>query len=174
MNLQEATTLINNQSIASLQYPTTWADLGCGEGLFTRALANLLNPASTIFAIDKTPVLNSSMLSNGTMIKSVAADFERDDLPFAQADGILMANSLHYVQRKEQFIRKLLPQCKNNVIIIIVEYETRLANTWVPYPISFSRLGQLLTTTGFRAITQIGKHHSVYSSGFIYSALATK
>lgn len=174
MNLQEATALINDQYITSLRYPTTWADLGCGEGLFTRALAGLLMPGSLIFGIDRKPALDSLMLDNGTVIKPVAADFETDDLPFDAVDGILMANSLHYVQKKEQFIRKLLGRCKNNVVFIIVEYETLLANRWVPYPVDFSLLQQLFKTTGFANVRQIGKHPSLYSNGWMYAALAIK
>ena len=32
--------------------PTIWADLGCGDGTFTLALASLLAPGSTIHAMD--------------------------------------------------------------------------------------------------------------------------
>ena len=174
MNLKEATELISNQYITSLKYPTTWADLGSGDGLFTRALAGLLQPGSMIFGIDKKPVLDSFVLSNGTAIKAVTADFEADDLPFEAGDGILMANSFHYIKKKEQFTRKLLQHCKNNAVFIVVEYETRLANQWVPYPIDFSMLEQLFQTAGFSNIKQIGKHPSIYRNGFMYAALAIK
>lgn len=127
-----------------------------------------------IFGIDRKPALDSLLLDNGTAIKPVAADFETDDLPFDAVDGILMANSLHYVQKKEQLIRKLLVRCKNNVVFIVVEYETLLANRWVPYPIDFSSLQQLFKTTGFAIVRQIGKHPSLYSNGLMYAALATK
>jgi len=33
--------------------PTTWADLGCGDGIFTRALAESLAAGSTIHAMDR-------------------------------------------------------------------------------------------------------------------------
>jgi len=174
MNLQEATELISDQYITSLKHPTIWADLGCGDGLFTRALAGLLQRGSMIFGIDKKSVLDSSLLSNGTAIKAVTADFETGDLPFEAGDGILMANSFHYIQKKEQFTRRLLHQCKKNAAFIVVEYETRLANQWVPFPIDFSMLEQLFKTTGFSNIKQIGKHSSIYRNGFLYSALAIK
>ena len=32
--------------------PTVWADLGCGEGTFTLALAEVVAPGSVIHAID--------------------------------------------------------------------------------------------------------------------------
>jgi SAM-dependent methyltransferase len=174
MNLQEATELISHEYITSLRYPTTWADLGCGDGLFTRALAGLLQPGSTIFGIDKKPGFASSVLSNGTAIKAVTADFETDELPFEAGDGILMANSFHYIQEKEQLIRKLSQRCKTDAAFIVVEYQTRLANKWVPYPIDFSLLEQLFKTAGFSSIKQIGKRPSLYRNGFMYAALAIK
>jgi trans-aconitate methyltransferase len=33
--------------------PSTWADLGCGDGTFTRALAERLAQGSTIHAVDR-------------------------------------------------------------------------------------------------------------------------
>lgn len=174
MNLQDATTLISNRSLASLQLPTTWADLGCGDGLFTHALAFLLDAGSTIFAIDKKLGLDSSMESNGTMIKSVIADFEKGDIPFDEVDGILMANSFHYVQQKEQFLGKILSRCKHQLIFIVVEYEMETANRWVPYPINFSKLEQLFTKTGFLTVSQIGTHPSMYNNESMYAALAIK
>ncbi|MBE7179566.1 MAG: class I SAM-dependent methyltransferase, partial [Mucilaginibacter polytrichastri] len=32
--------------------PQVWADLGCGDGLFSRALAGFLAQGSTIYAVD--------------------------------------------------------------------------------------------------------------------------
>ena len=40
---------IRNESIE----PQVWADLGAGSGLFSRALATLLPPASKIYAVDR-------------------------------------------------------------------------------------------------------------------------
>ena len=52
MELGEAISLIQTDEIIQ-DKQTTWADLGCGSGLFTRALAGLLYTGSTIYAIDK-------------------------------------------------------------------------------------------------------------------------
>jgi methylase of polypeptide subunit release factors len=79
---------------------TTWADLGCGDGTFTLALASLLAAGSTIHAMDR----DASALQNippehhGVRIQTHYGDFTRQPWPFARLDGILMANSLHYVE----------------------------------------------------------------------------
>ena len=79
--------------------PTKWADLGCGTGTFTVALADLLSPGSTIHAMDR----DASVLRRippehrGVSITTHRGDFTNHTWPFANLDGILMANSLHYV-----------------------------------------------------------------------------
>src|SRR4051812_18975191 len=101
MNDQDHINLIKN---ALPRENGTWADLGSGDGAFTLALADLL-PASEIYSIDK----NSLRLENQKLefvhrfpnanIHFISADFNKP-LKLPLLDGILMANSLHYV--KEQ------------------------------------------------------------------------
>jgi trans-aconitate methyltransferase len=52
MELQAAIDLIQNTFITT-ETPQIWADLGCGDGTFTTALASLLAPDSVIHAVDK-------------------------------------------------------------------------------------------------------------------------
>jgi hypothetical protein len=78
-----------------------WA--GFGAGTFTLALAAGLAPGSHILAIDKTrqPLPAES---NGVQIKFRRADFVNDPIHLEGMHGILMANSLHYVKHKAQFL----------------------------------------------------------------------
>src|SRR5919109_898496 len=83
--------------------PGTWADLGAGEGAFTLALADLLPPGSVIYAIDKDAnalrELADSYRKRDPGIETRRADFPRElDLP--PLDGVVMANSLHFVKDK--------------------------------------------------------------------------
>src|SRR5580704_11555383 len=87
--------------------PSRWADLGCGTGLFTLALATLLQPGSTIFAIDRQPKVRPQITPNQVRIEPVWIDFVKHPLNFHDLDGILMANSLHYVKDKATLIRTL-------------------------------------------------------------------
>src|SRR5262245_54802628 len=88
--------------------PSTWADLGCGDGTFTLALANRLAPRSIIHAIDRDAhaVARLPPSDGAVRIEAYVADFTRP-WPFrSELDGILMANSLHFVETPHEFLRR--------------------------------------------------------------------
>lgn len=150
----------------------SWADLGCGNGLFTTALADLLHQGSVVYAVDK----DKKALENiGTMkdvnLQKLVADFSRDALPFSGLDGILMANSLHFVRDKLSFINKCCGWLKNKGYFLLIEYDTDNSNPWVPYPISFPSAAMLFQQAGFKIINKLGSQPSLYNRANIYAAL---
>src|SRR4051794_38579406 len=126
MELQEAVSLIKTDKLIQATQ-ATWADLGCGSGLFTRALATILKPGSRIFAVDK----NISSFKTGpspilVTIDTLESDFVKEDLKLKNLDGILMANSIHFVKDKKSFLTKLFPYFHDVQLFLIVEYDTDL------------------------------------------------
>lgn len=173
MELSQAIALINHKKIPTTQ-TTTWADLGCGSGLFTNALAHLLKPGSKIFAIDKSiSALKKIQLPNAIQIETIQANFITEDININNLDGILMANSLHYVKDKIALIHKLENYFKSSGCFLIVEYDTDKPNSWVPYPISFSLIKILFERVGYDSI-KINELPSRYSHANIYGALILK
>jgi ubiquinone/menaquinone biosynthesis C-methylase UbiE len=174
MKLSEATELILDPDVVS-SGKKLWADLGCGSGLFSQALALLIAPGSKIFAVDSNKAaLNRIEPSKRVTIEKMNADFAKDTLQLSGLDGILMANSLHFIQDKLQFIKRIDRLLSGEGSFLIVEYDTDEPNPWVPYPLSFRELGPLFRKVGYQVVRQINELPSRYDHATIYSALVKK
>jgi hypothetical protein len=178
MELNEAIRLLHYPDILK-EHQTIWADLGSGSGLFTRALSNFLAPGSRIYAIDKHPGQGKRIeVENGIGIESITADFVRDSPILAPLDGILMANSLHYVSDKNGLIKKLNSWFAGDPKFLIVEYDMdqgpAYSRAMVPYPISFKSLKILFEKAGYQSIEEIAWAPSLYNREGLYSALIKK
>lgn len=148
----------------------TWADLGCGAGTFTYALADLLTKESCIYAVDAY-MQNLDASRNGIKIFFTKADFEKDDLQLPKLNGIMMANALHFIKEKPALLSRLEKYFRDKKRLLIVEYDTLSANRWVPFPIDFNSLKQLLSNAGYNTIEKLGEYTSLYG-GKMYAALA--
>lgn len=174
MTLQQAVALIQNKNI-SLDTKSVWADLGCGSGIFSYALASLSNEESIIYAIDKNiSIFKINTSVNKVSLKPIELDFEKAPLPFKNIDGILMANSLHFVRDKILFLEKIKHYLNKNGQFLIVEYDTEIANHWVPYPISFLSLKKIFNDAGYTSVRKINERPSAFNRGNIYSAMINK
>lgn len=173
MELENAIQLITKgvQTNGQLQ---VWADLGAGSGLFSRALSALLPDKSIIYAVDKnykTGQQIKSQKESNTIVLS-KKDFTAPGLDISLCDGLLMANSLHFVEDKLSLLREIKKSVlKTGGRIIIVEYDTDKANQWVPYPASCKNLQRLIESTGLGSLQKLAEEKSRYQSGGIYSAL---
>lgn len=172
MLLPDAIEMLADSSIDA-HGPTVWADLGCGNGTFTRALASLLGPGSTVHAMDRDASALRKIPSeqNGVRIKTHRGDFTNQTWPFASLDGILMANSLHYVADQAAFVRACKPRMTSRRCFLIVEYDTNDASRWVPYPVSRTRLSALFASAGYSTIRILRSRPSVYRRASLYAAM---
>jgi ubiquinone/menaquinone biosynthesis C-methylase UbiE len=167
MKISEATSLICTPIIEWAR-PQSWSDLGCGRGTFTIALAELLAPGSSIQAVD----LDQGSLGRipddyrGVVIRKVCGDLQSPGLRLSHMDGILMANSLHFIQEQDSFLRKLLSVTNR---FLIVEYERSRPSPWVPHPVGFERLRQLFREAGVQRVDKLAKLQSRFG-GTMYSA----
>jgi ubiquinone/menaquinone biosynthesis C-methylase UbiE len=168
MTIDQATALLRTPRIEWTR-PQVWCDLGSGEGLFTLTLATLLGPASTIYAVDR----NQSALQripkehNGASIRSIYGDLNSDRLQLPSADGMLMANVLHFIPKQENLLKQLRDVSER---FLIVEYEQGRSSIWRPYPVSFQKLRELFSAVGIHSVTHISTRKSRFG-GTMYSAL---
>ena len=173
MNREDATEFILFENKNPL--PQLWLDLGCGTGLFTLALAGNLPAASKIIAIDKDgkALRKIPATVNNVTIQTLAADFVYDALDVKEVDGILIANSLHYVKDKETLLKKLISSVKTNGVFLIVEYDRQAGNQWVPYPLTIDAAKALFRNLGYPGFHVLNKRPSVFGGYYMYAAIIT-
>jgi trans-aconitate methyltransferase len=169
MTIDEATQLISSSNL--LPTPSYWADLGCGGGIFSYALAGLLPEGSRITCIDQEPQQIEPSI-NGVSLRFEKAKIEKMVFAPRSLDGILMANALHYVKDQPGFIERLESFLSPTASFLIVEYDTDLSNRWVPYPISFSRLQHLFKD--YSDVKKLGERPSVYGRANLYACQITR
>jgi ubiquinone/menaquinone biosynthesis C-methylase UbiE len=140
----------------------TWADLGCGDGIFTSALHTLLQPESKIYAVDKKQRALEALTHNfaesypDASLHPILADFIRPpSLP--PLDGLLMANSLHFISEKRSVLARLVGLLKPGGRLIVVEYNTIRANFAVPHPLDEAGFLALAEEVGLREAKILAK-----------------
>jgi ubiquinone/menaquinone biosynthesis C-methylase UbiE len=154
----------------------TWADLGAGTGAFTLALADLIGPHGVIHAIDRDRAalaeLRSSYVSavSQAELRNHVADFTRR-LDLADLDGIVMANSLHFVEDKPAVLTLVRGYLKHGGRLLVVEYDSDHGNPYVPHPLSFDTWQDLAATAGFVETRKLATVPSRFLQR-IYSALS--
>jgi SAM-dependent methyltransferase len=153
-----------------------WADLGCGDGIFTAALYTLLEPGTEIYAVDKKRNALDALVRNfaGSYPEAaphpILADFARP-LTLPPLDGLLMANSLHFVRHKGPALDQILTVLKPGGRLLLVEYNTDRGNLAVPYPLNEAGFLALAREVGLRQARVIAKIPSTFL-GEMYAGMA--
>jgi len=156
---------------------TTWADFGAGEGTFTRVLAELLGPAARVFAVDRDATSLAAFDRWPARLREhvipVVADIARPfELP-SLLDGALIANALHYFRDPTAVLASLAARVKAGGRVVIMEYDRRSRNPWVPYPIPLSELEAIVKGAGLSAPTITATRASRYG-GDLYVAASDR
>ena len=174
MSPADARALIAHSSLTS-DGPQSWADLGAGDGTFTVALATLLPATSVIHAMDLDRRALQQIPRRHERIDIVThlGDFTTYPWPFNALDGVLMANSLHYVADQRSFLQHSKAHLAR-LRILLVEYDTDQANPWVPFPMGYRPAVELFKSSGYDEAIPIGRRRSRYRKADIYSALFTR
>lgn len=155
-----------------------WADLGCGDGVFTYLLSTLLAAGSQVYAVDKdrralqTLTDNLDVFAADVTIHARQADFtHRLSLP--GLDGLVMANSLHFVSAKETVLSPLVALLKPGGRLVLVEYNSHHGNYAVPYPLDEASFLELATAVGLRRARIVARVPSTFL-GEMYTGLALR
>lgn len=153
-----------------------WADLGSGDGSFTLALRDLAGENAEIYSVDKdTSSLTRQRNSFQDYFPKTTIHFLNQDftspLSLPPLDGLIMANSLHYVEDKVPLLHALRKLLKPNAPFVLIEYNVDNGNVYVPYPLSFATFQKLAPQTGFAKPELMDTEPSTFLKE-IYSAKA--
>jgi SAM-dependent methyltransferase len=155
----------------------TWADIGAGDGTFTRALAEQIGPGSRVYAVDTDAKAMRGLAEWAARAKAnvipVVADFTGPfDLPGLGEqllDGMVAANALHFMRNPAGVLSRLAERVRPGGRVVVIEYARRRASRWVPYPIDSDRLPEIAARAGLTAPTITATRPSLYG-GAIYVA----
>ena len=153
-----------------------WADFGSGAGAFTLALADLIGPTGSIYSVDKDrgalKEQERAIRNNfpGTTVHYINADFMQK-LALPALDGVVMANSLHFLRQKDAMLQLVRSYLKPGGRLLVVEYNADRGNMWVPYPFSYGTWEELARKNGFSHTRLLATVPSRFF-GEIYSAIS--
>jgi SAM-dependent methyltransferase len=104
-----------------------------------------------------------------TELEVVVADFTRP-LALSGLDGIVMANSLHFVRDKSPVLARVREMLRPGGSLIVVEYGSDRGNPWVPHPFTYASWERMAAGAGFERTRMTGTVPSRYL-GSMYSAV---
>jgi ubiquinone/menaquinone biosynthesis C-methylase UbiE len=157
----------------------SWAEFGAGRGTFTRALAAIVGAGGHVLAIDRDDVALSALekqpsLPDAATITTLQADFTAlhsiQALNVTLFDGALFANALHFVPDPERILGDTVRLVVPHGRMVVVEYDGRRANPWVPHPVPIAKLQKSAAHAGFANVDVVAQRASAYG-GVIYCAL---
>ena len=155
-----------------------WLELGAGTGAFTLALADVLGPGGRILATDRDAgalrLAATAVAARfpATALETAAFDFTRD-LPSGPFDGVLAANTLHFVRDRGPTLGEIRDRLAPAGRLVVVEYDADRGNPWVPHPFSFETWRSEAVAAGFDEPRLIGRVPSRFL-GAIYGAVADR
>ena len=153
-----------------------WADLGSGRGAFTLALADLIGPGGHIYSVDRdSGALRDQERAMRAQFPSTTVDYRNADftqrLDLPPLDGIVMANSLHFLRKKDSTLQLVRSYLRPGGRLLLVEYDTDRGNMWVPYPLSYPTWEALARQNGFTHTQLLATVPSRFFGG-MYSAMS--
>jgi len=155
-----------------------WADIGAGDGAFTLALADLLGPGGRVVALDRDGAAlrrNAATVASrfpAVVLETMSGDLTGPlDLP--TLDGLVAANSLHFVPRDRQvgIVGALATHLRPGGAFIVVEYDADHGNPWVPHPFGHEAWRRMAEAAGLTGTRLLGRVPSRFL-GAIYSAVS--
>lgn len=137
----------------------TFADIGCGTGLFTFPAAEIGGETAKIHAVDIAPEMlgdvrqRAAELGYGNIdtVQSDAYDFKLKD---GSADFVLICTVLHEIEDKARFITEAKRICRTQGIIAVIDFNEKPLGFGPPLErrLPIGEVRDLLAAAGFTGI----------------------
>lgn len=157
---------------AAVRPAEAWADLGAGGGTFAAALSAVLGPDGSVLAVDRDARALRQIrgVPGGAPVQTLTSDFTALP-PLPLQDGLLLANSLHFVRAQQAALERLRSLLRPPGKIVVVEYDLEHASLFVPHPLPLVKLQKLCAELGWPAPQKLAEQPSRYQRSGMYSAL---
>lgn len=143
-----------------------WADLGCGEGAFTLALAQLVgHEDSVIHAVDRDArALNATARTLASRWPSLRVETYFADLAapldLPALDGALLGFTLGEMRDAGAVLKRVRGWLRPGGRLLVVDHDGDGVNPLVPFPCPWKRLRPLAVEAGFGRVELLGWVHS--------------
>lgn len=146
-----------------------WADVGCGDGIFTAVLADLLGSDGWVIGLDRDRTALRRFQRNMTeaglnrRTSALIADFHRP-VPWQAIDGLVAANALHFTRdaAKKKALTGLANSLRSGGQLVVVEYNHASGTAAVPHPLTASAWIELFRSVGLREVRLAARTPSRY------------
>lgn len=92
--------------------------------------------------------------------------------PTPPYDGVLFANVLHFTRRAVDVLASAAQLLKPDGRVVVIEYERRMPNPWVPHPLSLEKLADVARRAGLGAPRDVARRASAYHREMYCAVLA--
>ncbi|GAB6137861.1 class I SAM-dependent methyltransferase [Halanaerobaculum tunisiense] len=154
----------------SLQPGDRVADIGCGVGFFSLPAAEIVGASGKVYAIDIVEEMLTALHKRAHQeglenIELVTGEEYSAHLGDDLVDFMLVANVLHEVEKKEEFLRNYLENLNGNGRLAIIEWkkqETKAGPT-IEHRISSQEVTTLLEKLGLEVVKEVNLNPGQYA-----------
>jgi hypothetical protein len=87
-------------------------------------------------------------------------------------DGVLFANALHFTRKAHAVLAAAAERLSADGHIVVIEYDRRMPNPWVPHPLPLARLEDVARRAGLGAPVEVARRPSAYHREMYCAVLA--